>query len=128
MLVNYLRKDILLDIVLLHQDCVIFDSCFLFSWELPIESLFHPLLFWLQPPADPLPPSVSRQLPTWASLSKDPITYQAWKAITKILNLTFTEPFFSHNFNTKLTFMQSLMPLHCFLFEIQIIKNGFTGQ
>ena len=23
--------------------------------------------------------------------------------------------------------MQSLMPIHCFLFEIQIIKNGFTG-
>ena len=22
--------------------------------------------------------------------------------------------------------MQSLMPIHCFLFEIQIIKNGFT--
>ena len=28
---------------------------------------------------------------------------------------------------TKLTFMPSLMPTHCFLFEIQIIKNGFTG-
>ena len=28
---------------------------------------------------------------------------------------------------TKLTSMQSLMPLHCFRFEIQIIKNGFTG-
>ena len=28
---------------------------------------------------------------------------------------------------TKLTFMQSLMPIHCFLFEIQIIKIGFTG-
>ena len=24
--------------------------------------------------------------------------------------------------------MQSLMPIHCFLFEIQIIKNGFTGR
>ena len=23
--------------------------------------------------------------------------------------------------------MQSLMPIHCFLSEIQIIKNGFTG-
>ena len=23
--------------------------------------------------------------------------------------------------------MQSLMPIHCFLLEIQIIKNGFTG-
>ena len=23
--------------------------------------------------------------------------------------------------------MQSLMPIHCFLFEIQIIENGFTG-
>ena len=28
---------------------------------------------------------------------------------------------------TKLTSMQSLMPINCFLFEIQIIKNGFTG-
>ena len=29
---------------------------------------------------------------------------------------------------TKLTSMQSLMPIHCFLLEIQqIIKNGFTG-
>ena len=23
--------------------------------------------------------------------------------------------------------MQSLTPIHCFRFEIQIIKNGFTG-
>ena len=28
---------------------------------------------------------------------------------------------------TKLTSMQSLMPIHCFRFEIQIIYNGFTG-
>ena len=40
----------------------------------------------------------------------------------------FTELFFSHNFNTnKVNFHASLMPIHCFLFEIQIIKNGFTG-
>ena len=29
---------------------------------------------------------------------------------------------------TKLTSMQSLMPIHCFLFEIQITKSGFTGS
>ena len=42
----------------------------------------------------------------------------------KKINLKFTELFFSHNFNTNkvnFTSMQSLMPIHCFLFEIRII-------
>ena len=41
--------------------------------------------------------------------------------------LQFTEMFLSHNFHTKLIFMDSLMPIRCFLFEIPVIKNGFTG-
>ena len=63
-----------------------------------------------------------------AHFSKVRKSFRARKAITKILNLMFTELFFSHNFNirTKLTSMQSLMPMYCFLFEIQK-KNGFMG-
>ena len=34
---------------------------------------------------------------------------------------------FTQVIRAKLVSMQSLMPIHCFLFEIQIIKNGFTG-
>ena len=55
-------------------------------------------------------------------------SFLARKTTTKILNLKFTEPFFSHNFNkNKVNFHAKFMPIHCFLFEIQIIKNGFMG-
>ena len=36
-------------------------------------------------------------------------------------------PFHRILIRTKLISMQSLKPIHCFLFEIQIVKNGFTG-
>ena len=65
-----------------------------------------------------------------ARFSKVPKSFRAQKAITKILNLIFPELFFSRNFTrlgTKLTSMQSLVPIHFFLFETRIIKNGFTG-
>ena len=55
--------------------------------------------------------------------SKFPKSFRARKAITKIFNLIFHTVLI----RTKLTSMQSLMPIHCFLFEIQIIKNDFTG-
>ena len=69
--------------------------------------------------------------PKWcpgARFSKVPKSFRARKATRKILNLKFTELFISHNFNTnKVSFHASLMPIHCFLSEIQIIKNFFTG-
>ena len=67
-----------------------------------------------------------------ARFSKVPKSFRARKAITdmtKILNLMFTELFFSHNFNTnKVNFHAKFCCRYtAFFFEIQIIKNGFTG-
>ena len=55
---------------------------------------------------------------------------KVWKAIVKIVNLMFTELFFSHNFNTyKVNFHAKFNAntLLSFSFEFEIIKNGFTG-
>ena len=40
---------------------------------------------------------------------------------------TFSGPESYNKIQIKVTSMQSLMPIHCFLFEIQNIKNGFAG-
>ena len=60
--------------------------------------------------------------------SKVPKCFRTWKATTKILNLSLQScSFHTILIRTKLTSMQSLTPIQCFLFEIQVIKNGFTG-
>ena len=64
----------------------------------------------------PLPPAHAYHkrthfLNSWGPFLEGPDTFRARKATTKILNLKFTELF---------TSVQSLMAIHCFLFEIQI--------
>ena len=64
-----------------------------------------------------------------ARFSKVPKNFRARKAITKILNSTFTELFCSHNFNTnKLTSMQSLNPIHCFLLRYRSLKIALRAR
>ena len=43
-----------------------------------------------------------------ARFSKVPKRFRAWKATAKILNLKFTELFFSHNFNTNNTLLRKV--------------------
>ena len=58
-----------------------------------------------------------------ARFSKVPKSFRARKAVPNILNLGFPEL----SFCTKKVNFHAKLAIRCFLFEIQLIKNGFTG-